>query len=462
MFSRYRNYEANTITINTNKNCNLKCSYCYEHKIFSIEEDKKFWEQTRFKDRIYPEINVNNCKKFIIDIDTCKQFIDQIFLTDYSKVNNLEMFDAEKIVFDFIGGDSLQYPDLLEEIFNYIIKEVYNTKYRYKWKFQISSNGVSLLNKKTQKFCEKWRDNLSVGLSIDGCPELHDLNRKTFSKNIDGYDGSFKYIRYIWDWYRRTFPNVSETTKWTLVPNSYGFLYQSIQFLYEKLNIKYIHFNRAMEQDVIDTYNDIEILMKEFEKVNEYLLKNHMNLYLSPYDIARIDSNLSLSDIQNDEKYKTWSRCGFGQMPAVDINGDVYPCFRMIPGYSTRDTSNCKQGNINDIILCKDKLSNLYENSLAINLDVEEKCKSCPLFDSCPHCAADCVDETTGKVHKNTSVCNYHIIETLSVMQYWQEVNKKYRYIYKKYNIDEKVLKEKMSDLTLRLANNISNIKKGE
>lgn len=451
MFKVFSAYDGNTVTINTNKNCLLKCSYCYENKPTSITEDKLFWSNTKYKNRLYDKKTISDVEKCktVIDVEKCKTFIDLVLSADYSNIGNI--FKRDRIIFDFIGGDALQYPELLEEIFNYILEKIYYTKFKFRWKFQISSNGVVFLNKKVRDFCEKWKDNLSIGISIDGCEELHDLNRKTVSKNIDSYDGSFKYILEIFDWYRKTFPNSSDGTKWTLVPNSYKYLFKSIKYLYEKMKIQYIHFNRAMEQNVQDTEEDILVLINEFEQINEYLLKNHIGLYLSPYEFYRISTSVNLKTIT--ERDPEWSRCGFGQMPALDLDGSVYPCFRMIPENSKANSYNCKQGDLKDIFSNKDNLKKLYTSSLAANLLLEEKCKTCILYTTCPHCAADCVSNK-GEVIKNTSICNYHIIETLFVIKYWIKASK--IKIYNKKNVFDYFSIEEIEKLSENIYNNFN------
>ncbi|MDR0676389.1 MAG: SPASM domain-containing protein [Elusimicrobiota bacterium] len=428
-----KNYDinANYITINTNKNCLLKCAYCYENKPVNIEEDIKFWTEANCE-RVYKDIN-KNCNSKIISLELCKKYIDIILNYDFK--------NDKKLIFDFIGGDSLQYHELLDDIFTYICKNIQNTKYKYNWIFHISSNGVVLMSEKVRKFCEKWKENLHLGISIDGCPELHDLHRKTVSSNIYGYNGSFKYIEKIWPWYKKTFPCTSSSTKFTLTPKSYKYLYKSIKYLYEKMGISYIFFNRVMEQDVIDTENELHILSNEFDKINKYLADNHLNLYLFSYDFSRISESHTYDYMLNNDK--EWSRCGFGRMPSLDLDGNVYSCFRMIPGFSHSSKKDFAIGNINknDFNLDNYKSKEIYHNSFAVNMKIKDKCKKCPLFSSCPHCAADCIDESL-KLIKTDSVCKYHIIETLSVIKYWNYISFLHKNLYKGFIVQNFFKKE--------------------
>jgi sulfatase maturation enzyme AslB (radical SAM superfamily) len=250
--------EGITVTIHTNTNCTLKCSYCYEQdKAASIVEDKKFWETTKHKDKIrnYNFVRKPQLGTSVISFDIIKEFIDNILAIDFYKMDLYKKSYSEKdgVILDFIGGDSLQYPELLDKTLTYFYEKAVtrNHTWMYNWIASISTNGVTLLNPQERKFCEKWKNKLSLGISIDGCPELHDLNQWCFANNADGFhQGSWQYIKEIWPWYKRTFPSGALRTKWTLAPNSYKHLLKSVKFLHEKLKMRYIMFNRVVENNV--------------------------------------------------------------------------------------------------------------------------------------------------------------------------------------------------------------------
>jgi uncharacterized protein len=271
LIHRFQQFEGYPGTIHTNTNCLLKCSYCYEfNKAKSITDDKKFWDLTKYKDekRNYDFVNKQGVDGNVISLDVAKGFIDQLV-----KFNKTEFFGKyvalkDGFVLDFIGGDSLQYPDLLDDVITYLVEQLItkNHEMLYSWMIGISSNGVTLLSPKARKFCEKWKDNLSVGISIDGCPEFHDLNRWCFADNEDGsHRGSWQYIKEIWPWFKKTFPNDAKRTKWTLALNSYKYLFQSVKFLHEELGMTYIHFNRVMENNILDEPEQLWELIQQFE-----------------------------------------------------------------------------------------------------------------------------------------------------------------------------------------------------
>ena len=93
--------------------------------------------------------------------------------------------------------------------------------------------------------------------------------------------------------------------------------------------------------------------------------------------------------------------------------------------------------NLTDLIM-------LNENVQVNKLKVDGKCKKCSLFSSCPHCAADCVNDDL-TLSKTTSVCNFHRISVYFARLYWQNVKQLYP---KRYcNIKITWTEDEMNDL---------------
>jgi uncharacterized protein len=440
MLNKPKDFQGLNITIHTNNNCTLKCKYCYENKSGSVFEDKLFWCKTGedLKDFGYTFLNEeNDCK--VLSLDYAKSFLDKLLnefpFTPFYEIYVKPVNPKNKLVIDFLGGDSLQYPELLDDILTYFVDKLQDssnkwaTDIKYKWRISISSNGVTLLNPNARKFCEKWKEVLSLGISIDGSPELHDLNRLCFADNKNGTPkGSWQYIEKVWPWYKKNFPENSLSTKWTVAPNSYNYIVKSVKFLHEKLGMKYLNFNRVMEQNVLDTPKQLWELIQQFQELCQYMIEKNTELYISPFDYAIISSTLSRQTLLETEP--TWSRCGFGKMPALSLDGNVYPCFRLIPKHNHTDKI-ISQGtvftslaeNLTDLIA-------LNENAQVSKLKVDEKCKICSIFSSCPHCAADCVNNDL-TLSKTTSVCNFHRTSVYFARLYWRTIKmiypKKYR-----------------------------------
>jgi uncharacterized protein len=289
------------------------------------------------------------------------------------------------------------------------------------------------LNPEARKFCEKWKEILSLSISIDGSPELHDLNRRCFADNRNGTPkGSWQYIEKIWPWYKKNFPENSLSTKWTIAPNSYSYITESVKFLHEKLEMKYLSFNRVMEQSILDTPEQLWELIQEFQKLFQYMIENNTALYISPFDYSAICSAISRKTLLETEP--AWSRCGFGKMPALSFDGNIYPCFRLIPKHNHSEKI-IPQGtiftsfdeNLTDLIA-------LNKNARVDKLKVDEKCTICSVFSSCPYCAADCVNNDL-TLSKTTSVCNFHRISVYFARLYWESIKKLYPEKYRDIKI---------------------------
>jgi len=432
------------------------------NKAASIKEDEEFWKTTKHADekRSYDFVE-KQCDDNVIDVEKVKVFIDRIL--DFPETEFFKTFtkNRDAVVLDFIGGDSLQYPELLDDVLTYFVQRLIKRNHRwlYNWRVSISSNGVTLLNPKVRQFLENWKENISLGISIDGCPELHDLNRWCFADNTDGsHRGSWQYIKEIWSWYKKTFPGDCMRTKWTLVPNSYKYMMPSIKFLHEELRMTYLMFNRAMEDDVQDTAEDLWELIQQFESAVDYVVEHHTDIWCNPFDFNNTRNITKDDQLKADPKY---TRCGFGVMPALSLDGNVYPCFRMVPGSNhIRNAEKYAQGTFDDILRNEKQLIELNVNSRAVNMKLKDKCETCKLFVTCPHCAADCVNEEGGTLTKTTSVCNYIRLEVYYARKYWTKIKSLYPNMYKKYEITW--TQEDQDELMRLVLEDIVNLKEKE
>ena len=146
--------------------------------------------------------------------------------------------------------------------------------WRGKLHFSISTNGT-LFSEQARRFCEKYKDLLLVGISLDGCPEIHDANR-VFP---DG-SGSMQSIIRHWPWYKKTFPIQSMQTKSTANRQSIPYLCDSLVYLHEELGLRYINQNFIME-DTGCTQADYEELDRQMEKCTAYVLEHLDDLFWS-------------------------------------------------------------------------------------------------------------------------------------------------------------------------------------
>jgi len=79
----------------------------------------------------------------------------------------------------------------------------------------MTSNGTLYFKENVQKFLRKWKDKLSLTISLDGNKELHDSCRK-FPNGDGSYDLAEKAVKH----YMKNFANGTLTDKVTLSPDN--------------------------------------------------------------------------------------------------------------------------------------------------------------------------------------------------------------------------------------------------
>ena len=386
-----------TCTFNTTEDCNLACKYCYE-----INKHRR-------------TLNLETAKKYIDLLLSCEDICDLENSKTFSK-NWL----YDKITLDFIGGDALMKPKLCNDILSYFVKKVntVNTpnalRWRKDWRVSISTNGTLFSNPDVKAFCEDWKDVLSISVSIDGCPEIHDLNRIY----LDGRP-SMKDILKNWDWYRKTFPANSRSTKSTLSRNSIPYIYDSLKFMYEEMGIFWINQNFIME-DTHSIKEDYLLLIDEMNKCIQYTLDNCDGLYWSMIDKTRFASHEKpeLKDWQS----RGW--CGSGSMPALGIDGGIYPCFRWLPHTNNGGHGIMCVGDVNNGIIHKENFVKVQKGSIRSNCTKKEECKNCEYESSCAYCIGGCFAEFNDFI-RTTYICDFTKIQCEAAVKYWNLYNDK-------------------------------------
>lgn len=131
------------VTITLTQNCNLSCSYCYEH----------------YK------------SKKTMDINTAKFIID-------NELKNLK--NDELIEFDLFGGEPFLEFGLVKQITEYICEN----KGKKQCRIFATTNGT-LVHGEIQEWLRNHTCCFVCGLSLDGTREMHNLNRSDSYDDID-------------------------------------------------------------------------------------------------------------------------------------------------------------------------------------------------------------------------------------------------------------------------------------
>ena len=203
------------VTITLTNNCNLSCSYCYEH-----HKSKK-----------------------TISFDIAKEIID----AELSGIN-----PDEKIEFDLFGGEPFLEFDLIKQITEYICK----IKGDKQCQIFATTNGT-LVHGEIQKWLREHRCCFVCGLSLDGTREMHNINRSNSYDDIDT------------DFFRELYPD--QDVKMTISKETLPNLADGVIDLHKKGFS--VSCNLAYEIDWSSEENAI-LLNRELHKLIDYYLKN--------------------------------------------------------------------------------------------------------------------------------------------------------------------------------------------
>ena len=389
MIKQVPNYEGLNISFQVTEDCNMACKYCYE-------VDKKPGD---------------------LPFEYAQKFID-ILLTDPDPIGVLgtdnEWILQQGLVIDFIGGDALMVPGLCDKILTYFQYKAYELNHRWKnrWRCSISTNGTLLGKPEVQKFLIKYENNISLGISIDGCPELHDKNRIM----KDG-SGSIDRILNNWEFYK-SYAKERASTKATLNKDSIPYIYESIKFLHEDLGLNYINMNFIFEKmDLIE--EDYLRIEDQFKKVVDYVYEHKDDLHVNMFD-----ENFGVGDsYSSSDRERGW--CGAGSMPCLSINGKIYPCFRFSPNTMHNREFDFSVGDVWNGF-------NRKENFVCVREQTREKispieCKNCMIESSCAWCIGGAFSEE-GRFYRQTNICRIKKLIDKYSRKYWNKF-----YGYQKY-----------------------------
>jgi uncharacterized protein len=390
MINAPNTFQGINVTFNTTEDCNLACTYCYEV----------------------------NKRPRTLSLDKAKKFID-ILLNTYDfldvKGTEVEWMAYQGIVLDFIGGDALMNVDLVEEIVDYWQEAAWkiNSPWASRWRISISTNGTLFDKPGVKRFLEKYKRNIHLGISIDGCPEVHDKNRIY----KDG-SGSMKKIMEDWNYYVKwcAEAGVDPNTKATLNKESIPYLYKSVKFLHEELNLKIINMNFIMEDMDIQKEDLIE-LDKQLNLVKDYVLEHRHEMYLSMLHKA-----MGIGEpMKNDPEACKRGKCGAGAMPALGINGKIYPCFRYLPHTSFDNRDDFNVGDVDNGFIRKDRFK-LVRSKTREKIS-DDECKNCPIESMCPYCIGGCYAEF-GEFKRTKYICEVAKLQDKYTKLYWREYDK--------------------------------------
>jgi uncharacterized protein len=341
-----------------------------------------------------------------MSFEIAKQAIDYI-------LSNEKDFKEESVVWDFIGGEPFIEIELIDEICDYLKTEMFRRNHHWfnSYRFSFSTNGLNYHTDKVQRFIEKNKEHLSIGITIDGTKQKHDLNR-VYKQDGDVERGSYDdVVKNIPLWLSQ-FPHAG--TKVTISSADIPYIKESVLHLFS-LGIHEVNINCVFE-DVWKEEDDKQFqdqLMKLADAIiDDGWYQNYACSFFSEMIGKPLDP---ICDNQN------W--CGAGMMLAVDAAGNFYPCTRFA-GYSLRNKKPIIIGNVYRGI---DK--NLLRPFLTLDRTTQspQKCIECEVASGCAWCQGENYDaaKTNTIYERSTAICLMHKARVRANNYYWNKLYRK-------------------------------------
>lgn len=373
-FADWQNGLAKNITFIVTKDCQLACKYCY--LVGKNEKERMTWP-------------------------IAKKAIDHIL--------SLEDIWEPSVIWDFIGGEPFLEIELIDRICDYIKEQLFSLNHKWfnSYRFSFSTNGINYNSEKVQNFIKKNHTHLSIGITIDGTKQKHDLNRiwKSEGPERGSYDDVVKNIP-LW---LSQFPGNS--TKVTISSNDIPYIEESVLHLYS-LGIKEVNINVVFENVWND--GDDQLLEEQLMKLADAIIDN--DLY-TEYACSFFSEDIG-KPLNPEYDNKNW--CGAGRMLAVDAAGNFYPCTRFA-AYSLREKKPIIIGNVNDGI-DKNKLRPFL--TLDRKTQSSQECIDCEVASGCAWCQGENYDaaDTDTIYQRSTAICKMHKARVRANNYYWNKL----------------------------------------
>ncbi|MBI2875159.1 MAG: radical SAM protein [Firmicutes bacterium] len=265
--------ETKILGLNLTEQCNLNCSYCYQ----GARRD-----------------NRRNQMSF----ETATSAIDDHLSRDD---------EFKDVLIELIGGEVFLYWPLVRDVITWTLDR--HSSWKKHFSFFIDTNGT-LLNDEIKAWLFERRHHVVVGLSLDGTPEAHDLNRSD----------SYALIEPHIPFFARTWPH--QTVKMTLHPSTLPMLFRNITHVMS-LGLP-VSANVPLEDiwgPLAEKAGHVKIFKQEIEKLVDFFSSNSQIPLPSIID-------LPIAAVTSEEDHdRPW--CGSGRnMVAIETNGRILPCNR--------------------------------------------------------------------------------------------------------------------------------------
>lgn len=369
--------KTKNITFIVTKDCQLACKYCYL---------------------------VGKNEKERMSFEIAKKAIDYILANEKN-----DLFATQSVIFDFIGGEPFLEIDLVDKICDYIKSELFRLNHHWfnSYRFSFSTNGINYDSEKVQNYIAKNLDHLSIGITIDGTKNKHDLNR--IWKGNGPEKGSYHdVVRNIPMWLTQ-FPNSG--TKVTISSADIKYIKESVLHLYS-LGIHEVNINVVFED--VWKEGDDELFENQLMELADAII---MGGFYKEYACSFFSENIG-KPLDKVLENQNW--CGAGRMLSIDAAGNFYPCTRFA-AYSLRNKKPIIIGNVDDGID-----ANKLRPFLTLDRIVQssQECIECEVASGCAWCQGENYDaaETDTVFQRSTAICKMHKARVRANNYYWNKL----------------------------------------
>lgn len=399
----WKNGEAKYITFIVTKDCQLACKYCYL-------------------------VGKNQYERMPFDI--AKQAVDYLLNSKYSG-------QFPSVVFDFIGGEPFLEIDTIDKICDYIKLSLYEMGHPWfnSYRLNFTTNGINYHSDKVQRFIEKNKSHLSIGITIDGTKKKHDLNRiwkhkSNKDEEIGSYDDVVKNIP-LW---LSQFPD--ESTKVTISSADIPYIAESVLHLYS-LGIRSVNINCVFEN--VWKEGDDKLFESQLLCLADAIIDGgYYKDYACSFFVEHLGKPM-------DCRYQNQNWCGAGRMLSIDAAGNFYPCTRFAQ-YSLRDKEAWIIGNVKD---------GIDENKLRPFLTLDRctqstpECVNCEVAEGCAWCQGENFDaaKTHTVYERATAICKMHKARVRANNYYWNKLYRKLELEGKREEFEAQQAAKKSNDI---------------
>lgn len=366
----WRSNDSQQLTFVVTQECNLRCKYCY----MTGKND-----QGR------------------MSFETAKKTID------YFMDNKSTLFTTRHLILDFIGGEPLLEIELIDKIVDYFRLTAYKRSSEWFGRFRISiqSNGVLVDSEAFQRFLRKNKNLVSLGITIDGTQEKHDLQRV-----FPNGEGSYSIVEKN---YKMAFERgLTNSTKVTFGHEDLKYIKDSIIHLWN-MGIRDVPAN-IVHENVWEEGDDI-IYEEQLVALADYVIDNRLwNKYNTNFFMDSMG-------FKTTDDAMTNTTCGTGSMYCVDSNGDIYNCVRFME-YSLNNKQSRKIGNIySGVDIDRQRaLKTLFPKYIS-----DKKCIDCKVSMNCAFCAGNNYDmsDNGSMFFRSTAICDMHKARVRANNYFW-------------------------------------------